>query len=85
MGTNPARSMPVPEPANFETIRGQRVRPKSPKDLKENMPPPAGPEVEVKIPEKPKTDGKLKKDENVMMEKKARRMGMRWPQAVPEE
>lgn len=75
MGTNPARHMPVPEPANYEVIIGQIRKPKSAEDLKGNMPPPAGPEPELQKAEVKKTDGKLKKDKDLMMENKAKMLG----------
>lgn len=86
MGNGPTHSMTVPEPAKYEVIIGQIARPKGVKDLKANMPPPAGPEPELQIPEvrktdgrlrheKEKTDGKLKKEKEMVLEQNPRRVG----------
>jgi hypothetical protein len=85
MGTNPAHPMAVPEAVMHETT-GKIAKPKGVKDLREQMPPPAGPEPELQIPEvkrtdgrlrnnKEKIDGRLKKDKDLMMENKAKNIG----------
>lgn len=86
MGNNPARPVAIAEPAKYDIIIGQIAKPKGVKGLKENMPPPAGPEPELQIPEvrktdgrprreKEKTDGKLKKDKEMLLEQKPKRVG----------
>lgn len=86
MGSNPDRPMAVVEPAKYEIIVGQIARPRDAKCLKGGMPPPAGPEPELQIPEvrktdgrlrreKEKADGKLKKDKEVLLEQGPRRVG----------
>lgn len=86
MGNNPARPMAVAEPPKYEIIIGQIPKPKGAKGLKDNMPPPAGPEPELQIAEvrktdgrprheKEKTDGKLKKDKDMLLEQKPRKVG----------
>lgn len=78
--------MAMAEPPKYEIIIGQIPKPKGVKDLKDNMPPPAGPEPELQIPEvrktdgrprheKEKTDGKLKKDKDMLLEQKPRKVG----------